>query len=253
MTVQLYECDPQTNKAIYRKNTANNNNDNSNAMTTSLGYDSTYRPQLAPKDAGGGNWNMIDIKSDRSYFVKVVAPERYAFSSGVCNDDIMGHECLYNENAANKFASGYDNRRRRGRRIKKKRRRQRLLLRGGAGTYAADYNIIRNLQQSPTNLGGGKFGSSSTLFEPTEDEIKLSVKEGRSVKCVSVDSSGMPDARIDMGVMRFGDVTFTKTQVDIKMDLIEPKSWRRGLQDIFELKDEDKYAIGIVTLLIFGN
>ncbi len=67
VTVQLYECDPQTNKAIYRSNTANNNNDNSNAMTTSLGYDSTYRPQLARKDADGGNWNMIDVKSDRSY------------------------------------------------------------------------------------------------------------------------------------------------------------------------------------------
>lgn len=108
--------------------------------------------------------------------------------------------------------------------------------------------MIRNLQQSSTsNLGGGKFGSSSTLFEPTEEEEELSVKEGRSIKCVSVDSAGMPDARIDIGAIRFGDVTFKKTQVDIKIDLIQPKRKRRGLQDSFKLKDEDKYAIGIVT------
>ena len=38
-------------------------------------------------------YNLVDIKVDRSYYIWATAPEGYAFTSGVCNDDVPHWEC----------------------------------------------------------------------------------------------------------------------------------------------------------------
>jgi len=145
---------------------------------------------------------MINIKAEKSYFVYLSAPPGYSFSEGVCNDNVPGHECPHT--SASIFAYNY--------------RKSRFLLRG---------SDRRHLQRSPppTDAAG------NDVLEPNEDELELGVTEGRSIKCVAVDRTGMPDGRIDVGVFRFGDVSFAKTKVDLKLDLIQPDVIYRRLQE----------------------
>ena len=116
---------------------------------------------------------MINIKAEKSYFVYLSAPPGYSFSEGVCNDNVTGHECPHT--SASVFAYNY--------------RKHRFLLRGSDS---------RRLQRSPPPTDAAGNG----ILEPTEDELELGVTEGRSIKCVAVDRSGMPDGRIDVGVFR---------------------------------------------------
>ena len=46
------------------------------------------------------------------------------------------------------------------------------------------------------------------------------------MRCVSVDEAGVPDSRLDLGVMRVGDHNFADTDVVVGVDMI---SVRRGL------------------------
>ena len=121
----------------------------------------------------------------------------------------------------------------------------------------------------------------------TEKEMELGVMEGRSIKCTTVDRQGMPDSRLDIGAMRGGDVKFASTEVDLNLNLIKPElingkkrrlrkgeelsllemiqesvleGLHHGGRDLqsqmvkiedggysYELKEEDKTAIGKVT------
>ena len=146
---------------------------------------------------------MINIKAEKSYFVYLSAPPGYSFSEGVCNDNVPGHECPHT--SASIFAYNY-------------RKKNRFLLRG---------SDRRRLQRSPPPSDT----AGKDILEPTEDELELGVTEGRSIKCVAVDRTGMPDGRIDVGVFRFGDVSFAKTKVDLKLDLIKPDVIYRRLQE----------------------
>ena len=146
---------------------------------------------------------MINIKAEKSYFVYLSAPPGYSFSEGVCNDNVPGHECPHT--SASIFAYNY-------------RKKNRFLLRG---------SDRRRLQRSPPPSDT----AGNDVLEPTEDDLELGVTEGRSIKCVAVDRTGMPDGRIDVGVFRFGDVSFAKTKVDLKLDLIRPDVVYRRLQE----------------------
>jgi len=153
---------------------------------------------------------MINIKAEKSYFVYLSAPPAYSFSEGVCNDNVPGHECPHT--SASIFAYNY--------------RKSRFLLRG---------SNRRRLQRSPPP------SDANEIVEPTDDELELGVTEGRSIKCVAVDRTGMPDGRIDVGVFRFGDVSFAKTKVDLKLDLIQPDVIYRRLQEgNISLLDSDR-------------
>ena len=194
-------------------------------------------------------YNLINIKINRSYYVKVTAPNGWLFSGGVCNNDIPGRECPHS--SANKFAEG----------------------------YRADTIQMFNTGGYRRGLRAKGIPDLETIGKPTDKELELGIQEGRSIKCVSIDRTGMPDSRLDLGVMRIGDVKFDDTDVELKLDLIQPKIEGRGrererslseviservwatlgrelqsnqvqLKDgmyVYELKSEDKEAIGIVT------
>jgi len=156
---------------------------------------------------------MINIKAEKSYFVYLSAPPGYSFSEGVCNDNVPGHECPHT--SASIFAYNY-------------RKKNRFLLRG---------SDRRRLQRSPPP------SDANEIVEPTDDELELGVTEGRSIKCVAVDRTGMPDGRIDVGVFRFGDVSFAKTKVDLKLDLIKPDVVYRELYGSLLDSDQDNRVL----------
>ena len=55
------------------------------------------------------SYNLVDIRVNRSYFIWAKAPEGYLLTGGVCNDDIPGKECP--SSSAKLFAFGYNRRR----------------------------------------------------------------------------------------------------------------------------------------------
>ena len=137
-------------------------------------------------------FNLTNIKVARSYFIYVQAPSGYLFTGGVCNDDVVGWECIYTS-AADTFAAGGGSRRMR-------------------------HFSPRGLKQANVTNGTQVVNPNAKL--PSERELELGVREGRSTACVSVDQAGVPDARFDLGVMRVGDHDFDDTEVVVGVNMI---------------------------------
>jgi hypothetical protein len=126
----------------------------------------------------------------------------------VCNDDVTGWECEYNY-ASDTFAAGaYGGG-------------------GGGGGRRMGHNFSpRELQ--PTNNVANGTEEEEEVFKvvnptaklPSERELELGVREGRSSNCVSVDQAGVPDARFDLGVMRVGDHDFDDAEVVLGVNMI---------------------------------
>lgn len=54
VTVELHECDPETNKALIQEGSDSGYGRTSFASTISLGYDVVMRSALAPRNENGG-------------------------------------------------------------------------------------------------------------------------------------------------------------------------------------------------------
>ena len=117
-------------------------------------------------------------------------------------------------------------------------RRRNLLHRGGGGSGGdalqlrgplANWSDEHRHQNRNLDVGAAKTTAAlPAAKKPTGKELELGIREGRSSKCVSVDRSGMADSKLDLGVMRNGDVLFADTSVEMKLDLIRPDIVVRG-------------------------
>lgn len=143
----------------------------------------------------------------------------------MCNDDIKGWECNYSSAAS--FAKGYGRRNRRQRRELDGSDNEGTLLQLHGQLGDRNANDHRNLNED-TNNKAALPPRKTTTTKPSEQELELGIREGRSTKCVTVDRSGMPSAKLDLGVMRIGDVYFEDTKVEMKLDLIQPEIEVRG-------------------------
>eukprot|EP00984_Skeletonema_dohrnii_P017982 scaffold8297_cov107-Skeletonema_dohrnii-CCMP3373.AAC.5 len=174
VTVQLVECrdaDPS--------NTDNNDGDDEEEETqvvtaVTIGVNVQGRPSLI---MSGGNYNLVDIKVDRSYYINVKAPTGYLLTGGVCSDDDeFGDWRKCDDSGILEGLSSYD---------------------GGGG---------RVQQQQGQNDATTQQQQQQLLEELWQhSETKLGIPEGRSSKCVSVDQDGLVDSTLDIGVMRLGD------------------------------------------------
>jgi hypothetical protein len=120
----------------------------------------------------------------------------------VCNDDVTGWECEYNY-ASDAFAAG---------------------AYGGGGRRMGHNFSPRELQPT-NNVANGTEGDVVEVVNPnaklpSERELELGVREGRSSNCVSVDRAGVPDARFDLGAMRVGDHDFDDAEVVLGVNMI---------------------------------
>lgn len=178
----------------------------------------THKPPFTASSSSSKHicsYNLVNIKVDRSYLIWAKAPAGYMLTGGVCNDDIPGKECP--SSSAKLFAMGYNRRR---------------FLRGSGSSHK------NRILQRGDAMGGGGSSSQGKMATFTEKEMELGVTEGRSIRCTTVDRQGMPDSRLDIGVMRGGDVEFASTEVDLKLDLIKPElvnGKKRRLRDTEEL------------------
>ena len=146
------------------------------------------------------------------------------------------------------------------------------LLRGGPGNGpgGTDDHDRRGLQGTsiPVDARQQPEMMAPLSFDPPSDEeLKLGIREGRSSACVSVDRSGIPESHLDVGVMRVGDVSFDETDVQLGLELVDDvempglgrflldraaeggRSLRQGDVGMYAsvLRQEDKDAIGAVT------
>lgn len=209
-------------------------------------------------------YNLIDIMVNRSYYVYLRAPAGYLLSGGVCNDKVPGWKCTYS--AASVFAKGYHDK-------NNNNRKSRFLLRGssfwgGKGSRPdLQGRLLSGANAIPTGQVANANANAAKNTKPSVDELELGISEGRSSRCVAVDRGGMPDSRLDIGLMRLGDVHFEDTNVELKLDLIQPEievrgrtlmeviqeklMERHGVRDLqsnfYVLDREDEEAIGIVT------
>lgn len=134
-------------------------------------------------------FELTNIRVARSYFIQVQAPSGYLFTGGVCNNNVEGWEC---ESSAETFAAGGG------------RRQRRLSLRG--------------LNTANVTAGDQVVNPDARL--PSQRDLELGLREGRTDRCVSVDEAGVPDSRFDLGVMRVGDHNFADTDVVVGVDMI---------------------------------
>eukprot|EP00985_Skeletonema_marinoi_P004243 scaffold1855_cov126-Skeletonema_marinoi.AAC.4 len=169
VTVQLVECrndDPST---------ANGDEEETQVVTAvTIGVNVQGRPNLI---ISGGNYNLVNIKVDRSYYINVKAPTGYLLTGGVCNDDDdeFGDWRKCDGGGILEWLSYYD----------------------GEGSTR------RVLQQQGQNDATTQQQQQLELWQ--HSETKLGIPEGRSSKCVSVDQDGLVDSTLDIGVMRLGD------------------------------------------------
>ena len=174
-------------------------------------------------------YNLIDIKVNRAYYVYVRAPEGYLFSGGVCNDDIEGWDCGDTDLALARRYGG------------------RPLRRGLEGAASDQWE-----ERAPPDGADG----APAHVPPSERELEIGIREGRSERCVRVDVDGLPDAHLDVGAMRVGDSIFGDTDVALNLDLIRPR-WRGLRQKVggrvlgegegYVLTEEDMDSIGDIT------
>jgi len=247
VTIQLIECDVETNKEVVSEDLYGEGK-NSYASTISQGYDVRHRAKLAGPDEEGGKYNLVNIKVNRAYYIYVTAPGGYLFSGGVCNDKVPGWECT---NAASK---------------------DRRSLRVGTTSVVGRRRRLNNGAE-PKGLP-----TPDTYIPPSEEELGLGLYAARSENCVRVDRFGKPESHLNLGVMRIGDVKFAETDVELSLDMIKPDIEVRGrrrslLDDVWErilqqdlvmtqnedgsysyvLLQKDKEAIGIVTSEVLAS
>ena len=89
VTVQLVECHDDGPSAA----DANDEEDEEEARVVTavtIGVNVQGRHKLI---TSGGDYNLVDIKVDRSYYINVKAPMGYLLTGGICNDEIGGWEC----------------------------------------------------------------------------------------------------------------------------------------------------------------
>ncbi|EJK75219.1 hypothetical protein THAOC_03066, partial [Thalassiosira oceanica] len=251
VTVELHECDPDTNKALAQEGSDSGYGRTSFASTISLGYDVVMRSALAPRNEGGGKYNLINIMVDRSYFIVVRAPDGFLLTGGVCNDAVPEWRCRYT--AADIFVQAYNtNGGRRGRRS--------LLSRH-------DYQNLNFRGLSRRLIRGSSALDRRGLSY--EEDANLGIREGRSERCVSVDRSGFADSLLNVGVLRVGDnqLDFTEVEMDLDLDgqeasmTLQDRLLRKNARPIeiedglttFTLLQSDKDAIGEITAEVLAS
>ncbi len=90
--------------------------------------------------------------------------------------------------------------------------------------------------------------SSPEYSPPTPEELALGIRSGRSSGCVNVDRTGLPDSRLDVGVMRIGDIEFSNTEVELNMELVDaPELETRLLQFMAEQNNHRPNDLPSVT------
>jgi len=171
VTVQLVECrddDPST---------ANNEEEEATQVVTAvtIGVNVQGRPNLI---ISGGNYNLVNIKVDRSYYINVKAPTGYLLTGGVCNDDDEFGDWRKCDGGG---------------------------MLEGLSYYDGEGSTRRDLQQPGQDDATKQQQQQQQLELWQHSETKLGIPEGRSSKCVSVDQDGLVDSTLDIGVMRLGD------------------------------------------------
>ncbi|KAL7541396.1 hypothetical protein ACHAXR_010888 [Thalassiosira sp. AJA248-18] len=242
VTIQLMECDVDTNAGVVHVGVDSGGDDgdggeNNHVTAVSVGYDVLMHSKLVHRKEAGGTYNLNDIQVRKSYFIHVKAPAGYLFSGGVCNDNVPGWGCNYS--AADLFAQGGNTGR--GLQEEEKMRRQQQqhqqqqqrLLRGGSRNVVVHHHHHRSLNGGGANAipvtGGGGANAipgytppqQEVYIPPSAEELELGIPEGRSSKCITVDYDGKPDSHLDIGVMRIGDVSFDDTDVQLNLDLLK--------------------------------
>ena len=182
VTIQLVECrdDDEAESSSTATDVAFSNSEEEEeeeettqvVTAVTIGVDVQGHPNLV---LSGGDYNLVDIKVDRSYYINVKAPTGYLLTGGICNDELLG--------GGQQWACGNHN--------------------NGDGVGTNSYGEvvaewIPQQQQSQKQL-------EVALWQ--HNETNLGIAEGRSSKCVSVDKGGLTDSTLDIGVMRLGDVT----------------------------------------------
>lgn len=180
VTVQLVECRDGGPSSTAADDDADDMNDEKSAFNddeeaqvvtaVTIGVNVQGRPKLI---TSGGDYNLVDIKVDRSYYINVKAPMGYLLTGGVCNDEIGGWECNTDD---------YDQ----------------------GGLMMMSGGRQRRAQEQQQEQDDPKQQQLELLWQ--HNETKLGIPEGRSSKCVSVDKAGLTDSTLDIGVMRLGDV-----------------------------------------------
>eukprot|EP00804_Cyclotella_cryptica_P026172 CCRYP_009765-RD/>CCRYP_009765-RD protein AED:0.17 eAED:0.17 QI:465/1/1/1/0.71/0.62/8/239/692 len=264
--VTLVECDPETNREIQ--------SDSPIAATISQGYNSKMEPMLS---SGGGVYRLVNIKVDRSYAVKVEAPDGYLFTNGICNDDERGWECEYTRASGrnlqgesqgwfhwpSKLIEGYEE-----------------TEEGGWGIARGWFSTVQ--QWTYRGIGGqqGRRLATDTSGSHAKDGNKstkayaVGITSGRSSSCIAVDRFGIPDQSLDLGVMRIGDSKAAETDVALVLDFDDAvssqRSRKRGLKEMiadatelprdehsnvrrYLLAEKDKNAIGSVTAEVLAS
>ena len=186
VTVQLVECrddDPSTAANM------NNNEEETQVVTAvTIGVNVQGRPNLI---ISGGNYNLVDIKVDRSYYINVKAPTGYLLTGGVCNDDNDDEFWDWRKCGEGGILEGlssyYDGEG------------------GGRRDLMGQVTRRRRVLQQQQGQDDATTQQQQQLELWQHSETKLGIPEGRSSKCVSVDQDGLVDSTLDIGVMRLGD------------------------------------------------
>ena len=178
VTVQLVECrDDDGEEAEFSTETATDNVEETTQVVTAvtIGVDVQGRPNLV---LSGGDYNLVDIKVDRSYYINVKAPTGYLLTGGICNDELGEGQQQKQQWAC-----------------------------GNHGVLGADYGeVVAEWipQQQQEQEKESQQLEVAALWQ--HNETNLGLAKGRSSKCVSVDKAGLTDSTLDIGVMRLGDV-----------------------------------------------
>ncbi|KAL7518738.1 hypothetical protein ACHAWX_003547 [Stephanocyclus meneghinianus] len=245
------------------------------AATISLGYNSKMEPMLS---SGGGVYRLVNIKVDRSYAVRVEAPDGYLFTNGVCNDNVREWKCKYSSRSGRNllresygwfrwpsiFVEEYEEAEEGGLGIARGwfSKIQQWMYRGLKGEQG------RRLAATTTS------GSQTNEGKKSNKEYSVGIPSGRSATCITVDRFGIPDQPLDFGVMRIGDSKAADTDVALVLnfdDAVTSKRWRnRELKKIiaeatelpreehsnvrrYLLAEKDKSAIGSVTAEVLAS
>ncbi|KAL7527227.1 hypothetical protein ACHAWF_002088, partial [Thalassiosira exigua] len=96
VTVSLVQCDPDTGRAHPSPD------QDTYAVTTTIGYDNLMRPQVVPNDDENGKFNIHLNGLEMNYYVQAEAPPGYLLTAGVCHSD-------YDNDPDSPFRCDYEN------------------------------------------------------------------------------------------------------------------------------------------------
>mmetsp|Transcript_30363 Transcript_30363/g.63460 ORF Transcript_30363/g.63460 Transcript_30363/m.63460 type:complete len:1137 (+) Transcript_30363:166-3576(+) len=243
VTIQMVECDPETNERL--DTGTEEEEDNTYANTVSRGFDPFLHARIVEKKEGGGEYTLINIKIDRAYYIQAKAPEGYILSGGVCNDDEPDKEwhCSYGKGVFDKEDAAKEN--------------QATIQDDGGGNGRSLRR--RRQQRRQQRQRGLTVAALDGYVEADPKELKLGIREGRSTRCIPIDRMGNPDislkSSLDLGVMRIGDTLFEETEVELGMDLLEglDSGGRRRLERALQEFQSDVVTDGVEKFVVLGG